>query len=98
MDRVSFNEIYMICNGTPTIRNMVEGENILSSRHLIHSGYTYKDNNIIKLFVMCLQTSELRDKPHEVHGILSFISNSSNSKCIISQMVCSCKAGASRTC
>jgi len=38
MNRVSLNEIYTFCNGTPTTRNMVDGENILNSGHLIHCG------------------------------------------------------------
>jgi len=38
---------------------MVEGENILNSGHLIHCGYTNKDDANINLFAMCLQTSAL---------------------------------------
>jgi len=72
MDRVSLNEIYKFCNGTPTTRNMVEGENILNSGHLIHRWYTNKDDTNINLLAMCLQTSVLRDKPHEVNRTLSF--------------------------
>lgn len=94
MDWVSLNEIYTFCNGTPTTRNMVEGESILNSGHLIHCGYTNKDDANINLFAMCLQTSALREKPHEVYGTLSF----QNCTWIVSQMVCSCKAGASQTC
>ncbi|CAI6344223.1 unnamed protein product [Macrosiphum euphorbiae] len=95
MNRVSLNEIYTFCNGTPITKNMVEGENILNSGHLIHCGYTNKDDANINLFAMCLQTSALRDKPHEVYGTLSF---QNEITWIVSQIVCSCKAGASQTC
>ncbi|KAL4119917.1 hypothetical protein QTP88_012671 [Uroleucon formosanum] len=74
---------------------MFEGENILNSGHLIHYGYTNKDDANINLFAMCFQTSTLRDKPHKVYRTLSF---QNEITWIVSQMVCSCKAGASQTC
>jgi len=95
MDRICLNAIYEFCDGTPTTRNMVEGENILNSGRLIHCGYTLKNQELLNIFSMCLQTSALREKPHEIQGVFNF---KNNENWVISEMKCICKAGESQNC
>jgi len=69
MDRIFLADIYTFCSATPNTRNMVEGENILNSGHLINYGYTSKDLKEIYILGMCLQTSAIRDNPDKPHNI-----------------------------
>lgn len=72
MDTIRLSEIYRFCNATPTTRNMVEGENVLNSGHIINCGYVNKNEMSIDIFATCLQISSIRDKPHEINGNLHF--------------------------
>lgn len=93
MDTICLSEIYRFCNATPTTRNMVEGENVLNSGHIINCGYVNKNEMSIGIFATCLQTSSIRDKPHEINGNLHF-----KSSWEIIELNCTCKAGASQRC
>ncbi|KAL4104380.1 hypothetical protein QTP88_019681 [Uroleucon formosanum] len=84
MDRISLADIYTFYSATPNTRNMVEGENILNSGHLINCGY----------ISMCLQTSAIRDKPHNITGSLQLNENGLK----VTKILCTCKAGNSQKC
>ncbi|CAI6363425.1 unnamed protein product [Macrosiphum euphorbiae] len=74
---------------------MVEGENILNSGHLINCGYIIsKDLKEINILGMCLQTSAIRDKPHNKTGSLQLNENGLK----VTKILCTCKAGNSQKC
>lgn len=72
MDKISLTDIFTFCSANSNTRNMVEGENILNSGHLINCGYIQNDLKIIDIQALCLQTSAIRDKPHNITGSLQF--------------------------
>ncbi|CAI6377479.1 unnamed protein product [Macrosiphum euphorbiae] len=94
MDRISLADIYTFCSATPNTRNMVEGENILNSGHIINCGYISKDLKEINTLGMCLQTSAIRDKPHNITGSLQLNENGLK----VTKILCTCKAGNSQKC
>jgi len=72
---------------------MVEGENVLNSGHIINCGYVNKNETNIQIFATCLQASVIKDKPRELNGNLNF-----KSYWEITELKCTCKAGASQRC
>ena len=50
-------------------RKFVEGERVLSAGHIIKCGKNGDSNgDIVSILSVCLQTSQLREKPHEING------------------------------
>jgi len=88
MDRISLEDIYTFCSTTPNTQNMVEGENILNS------GCISKDLKEINILGMCLQTSAIRDKPHNIAGSLQLNENGLK----VTKLLCTCKARNSQKC
>ena len=77
------------CN--PSSRNYVKGELVLNSKHLLFCDKDIDESTGYKIYVYCLQTSNMREKPHEIEGII-------NKNGSIESMKCSCKAGLSEKC
>ncbi|KAJ8910759.1 hypothetical protein NQ315_009066, partial [Exocentrus adspersus] len=63
---------YLNCNAES--RSIVEGEEILNSKHIIMIGITKESEDSKDVFALCLQTSALKSFPHEIKGNL-FICN-----------------------
>lgn len=57
--------------GNADSRCFVEGEGILSANLLIMCGVSEVKNNIVHIMGLCLQTSALNDKPHEINITLT---------------------------
>lgn len=70
MDRTFLSKIYTFCNAFRTTRNMVEKKDILDSGNIINCVDVNKDFQVIDLFAICLQTSAIKEKPHEFTGHL----------------------------
>lgn len=47
-------------------RPFIEGSQIMNCNHIIEFGCTENSNTLIKIVAMCLKTSDLNGKPHEV--------------------------------
>lgn len=75
-------------------RCLTEGDAIVNSHHLIHVGL--KDSGAscdgsVQVFALCLQTSNLGERPHEIEAII-------NADGSVRSARCSCKAGLSGRC
>lgn len=85
-------EICKFANCTVSSRNYVEGEKVLNSKHILlcgKLGLTSTDK--IKIIAYCLQTSDLKNNPHEIKGEMT-------AGGLIINFQCSCKAGLSEKC
>ena len=73
-------------------RKYIEGERVLKAGHIIHCGEVEKSvNGEVKIISSCIQTTNMREKPHEIEGKISEDGSINNFKC-------SCKAGLSGQC
>lgn len=90
---ISEAEICLWGDTNPSKRNYIEGKKIASAGHIVQCGKIGNDScrDEVKFVAFCVQTSNLKDKPHEINGILS-------SDCKILSMVCTCKAGLGEKC
>ena len=90
---LTMNAICDWAGSNPSQRNFVEGERVLNAGHVIKCGIisakSVSDMTEIQAFV--LQTSNLRDNPHEIKGTISKDKS-------INNMKCTCKAGLSAKC
>lgn len=73
------------------IRMQNEGEAILKAKHLVSVGVKKARNSEVEVSASCLQSSKIRDAPHEIN--ITFYSVDIMWKCY-----CSCKAGAGSHC
>ena len=88
--KITLQEIFKFAQCTVTSRNLIEGERLLNSKHIIKCGKLESGDNLnIKAY--CLQTSNLKGQPHEINGVIG------RNGSIIS-FKCSCKAGLSEKC
>ena len=89
--RVSLNELCQLTKSIPSSRNFIEGESVLNAGHVMFCGrLSEQQDNVCKLFIaFCMQSSNLRNHPHEIKGSIS-----SNGKII--DVKCSCKAELSK--
>lgn len=79
---------------TNSRRCLTEGDAIVNSHHLIHVGLKNSGANSVgsvEVFALCLQTSNLGEKPHEILVTI-------NADGSIQKAKCSCKAGLSGRC
>lgn len=88
--------ISAICDwaGTnPRQRNFIEGERLLKAGHIFKCGRNSDENDsgVTSFTSYCLQTSKLRDHPHQIDGKISM-----NGEILC--VVCSCKAGLGEKC
>ena len=58
-------DVYQYC-GTKSSRSFFEGSAILQGGFLIESKIKEKKGKVIKLFGLCLQSSDLTSHPHEI--------------------------------
>ncbi|XP_037514033.1 uncharacterized protein LOC119390500 [Rhipicephalus sanguineus] len=72
------------------IRCLVEGEEVLNAGHLICCGVKACSVRAVSVQALCLQTSHVRGKPHEVEFVFDVSSHIKGH--------CSCKAGNSERC
>lgn len=91
--RVMIQEICRFASATPTSRNFIAGENIIDRGHLLNCGKVSNsnDSDVVQILAFCLQTTSLREEPHEINGQIL-----KDGKII--GMECSCKAGLGNTC
>ncbi|XP_025205530.1 uncharacterized protein LOC112601885 [Melanaphis sacchari] len=94
MSVLSLSDVFKYAHCTPDTRNFVEGEQVLLAKHVILCGKIEKDDGIISIKSLIIQSSHIRDMPHEITGKLHY----ENNKLHIIQFVCTCKAGASESC
>lgn len=83
---------YLKCNADS--RCIVEGEALLNAKHVILTGITMETDTTKDILALCLQTSALKNLPHEIKGKLLITDN----KVDILKFTCTCKAGLSQTC
>ncbi|KAK0072424.1 hypothetical protein PV326_000094, partial [Microctonus aethiopoides] len=74
-------------------RNYIEGKKIASAGHIVKCGKQSETNNNdeVRFVAFCMQTSRLKNKPHEINCSLSCDGK-------ILTMVCTCKAGFGEKC
>lgn len=72
-------------------RMQTEGEAVLAAGHLVRVGVKNVIGESINVVGICLQSSKIRDNPHEIN--IKFAGSYSSWKC-----KCSCKAGAGSHC
>ncbi|KAK0160375.1 hypothetical protein PV328_007791 [Microctonus aethiopoides] len=90
---ISEQEICRWSETNPSKRNYIEGKKIANAEHIVKCGKLSETNNNdeVKFVTFCMQTSNLKNKPHEIN-----CSVSCNGK--ILSMVCTCKAGLGEKC
>ncbi|CAD6224481.1 GSCOCG00011782001-RA-CDS [Cotesia congregata] len=92
--RVAIQEICNFACAEPNHKSFIGGESILEAGHLIKCGLQPSDRNLDEVYniiAFCLQTSHLKDAPHEIVGAIAKTGQ-------IMGMSCSCKAGLSEAC
>lgn len=92
--KVLIEEICKFANTQPSHKNFIGGESILDVGHLIKCGIQQTDNSsdsVYNIIAFCLQTSHLKDSPHEIFGAISLDGK-------VMGMSCSCKAGEGQDC
>ena len=72
-------------------RAYIEGELVLNANHLMLCGYLQKSNTNLEIFALCLQSSALKDNPHEIKLTIDKVSKKICGRC-------SCKAGVAAKC
>lgn len=79
---------------TNNSRCLIEGESVLQAKHLIVCGQIAQEctEHSISIFALCLQTSHLTGKPHEINGKLMLDQDNVR----IAPFKCSCKAGSGK--
>lgn len=90
---LKIEEIVAWTGTNPSRRNYVEGNRVLEANHIIKilKNAEKLDGETVSIICLCLQTTHMRDSPHEVFGDFK------KSGEIIS-MKCSCKAGLGEKC
>lgn len=86
-------DIYSWAETSASHRNFIEGNRVLEANHVIKIGKTVESvtGDCVYIIALCLQTSHLKESPHEIKGKLC-----KNGK--ILSMTCSCKAGLGEKC
>lgn len=93
---LSLGDVFLYLQATPESRTIVEGEQLLNSKHLILCGLkNTPQEDVVDIFSLCLQTSGiLKSSPHGISGKLLV----SNGNLKIDLFQCTCKAGMSEKC
>jgi hypothetical protein len=73
-------------------RPFVEGAAILKGKHLMECGLISRTENEFRVLGLCLQSSQLEGKPHEIN--ITIKSSSTAAKNISG--TCTCKAGSGK--
>lgn len=90
---LSLKSIFDFVQCTTSSRNAVEGEEVLRAKQIILCGKVQQKNGLL-IKALVIQSSHIRDKPHEISGTLNVDSTAIK----IESFVCSCAAGASERC
>jgi len=90
---LTLSEIITWVGNNENQKNIRDAERILSVGHLIQCGINAEKSNDREIYItaLCIQTSHMKEKPHEVSAI---ISNSGK----INSVICTCKAGLGQKC
>lgn len=91
---LSFKNLFGYLDAAPTSRCINAGESILNAGHLITCGILAKTATSITMFALCLKTSALLEKPHEIKGTFKF----NKDEIMVEEFTCTCKAGLSKRC
>lgn len=78
--------------GGDRVRMQNEGEAILKANHVISAGVKSSSISAVEVFATCLQSSKVRDAPHEISIVFSRLED------VPWKTGCSCKAGAGSHC
>ena len=87
----SLSQVLDFIESTSNSRNFVDREKIINAGHFIFSGLNNQSANQQNILSYCLQSSDVRDQPHEIKTIIY-----QNGKIVSSK--CSCTAGLSERC
>ncbi|XP_051156911.1 uncharacterized protein LOC127278964 [Leptopilina boulardi] len=87
---LNISDVCAFANATASTRNFLEGEKLLHAGHLLFCGKEAEEDNLINLIAFCIQSSKIKDAPHEIKRSLL------NGK--INLIKCSCTAGQSQKC
>ncbi|XP_051173414.1 uncharacterized protein LOC127289492 [Leptopilina boulardi] len=63
---LNISDVCAFANATPSTRNFLEGEKLLHAGHLLFCGKEAKEDNLINLIAFCIQSSKIKDAPHEI--------------------------------
>ncbi|KAK0170632.1 hypothetical protein PV328_008459 [Microctonus aethiopoides] len=90
---ISEQEICRWGQTNPCKRNYIKGKKIASVEHIMKSGELngINNNDEVRFVAFCMQTSHLKNKPHEINCSVSCDGK-------ILSMVCTCKAGLGEKC
>lgn len=91
---LSISKIFEYLEATPTSRCFIEGEHVLNAKHVILCGIKNREVSRIEIFALCLQSSSIHNKPHEISGELIVEDSMVTSVCF----KCTCKAGLAGKC
>ncbi|KAK0179270.1 hypothetical protein PV327_005035 [Microctonus hyperodae] len=71
--RVTIQEICLFASAIPTSRNFTCGENIIDRSHILSCDKVDNsdDRDVYQILTFCLQTTSLKNEPHEINGIIS---------------------------
>ncbi|XP_022172837.1 uncharacterized protein LOC111035501 [Myzus persicae] len=72
-------------------RPLIEGTQVMNCNHIVEFGCVENNNKTLKIVAMCLKTSDLSGKPHELEVIKSI-----NNGSVKLSAKCSCKAGSGK--
>lgn len=87
-------KVFSYLQATPESRCVVEGEALVSAKHIILLGTTSATMELVQIIALCLQTSGVKNSPHEINGKLIHKDGDVN----IVEFTCTCKAGLSGIC
>lgn len=90
---LSLNEIFNLAGSNPVQKNFIDAEKILEAGHLIKCGKNEisLNSDVLSFTALCLQSSYVKERPHEINGSVS-----KNRK--ILSVKCSCTAGLGEKC
>lgn len=90
---LNITDILVWTGDNPKQKNIHDAQRILSAGHLIKCGINREksDKNVNVITALCIQTSHMKEKPHEINANIS-----KNGKII--SVTCSCKAGKGEKC
>lgn len=87
---ITFSQVSRFGGDMTRMQN--EGEALLKGKHVISVGVKSSSSTEVEVFATCLQSSKVRDAPHEICIVFSQLEN------VSWQTTCSCKAGAGSHC
>ncbi|CAH2097660.1 unnamed protein product [Euphydryas editha] len=90
---LNITDILLWTGNNPNQKNIHDAQLILSAGHLFKCGINSEksDNNVTVVTALCIQTSHMKEKPHEINAKISKAGK-------IIAIACSCKAGLGEMC